>query len=176
MRRMFLAALLLTLFMPAGALAGPAQTSDKIVKFFADQVDLGQSRGICVGTQAQCADSTQSKPAAGLDMLVNFDLNSARLTPDARAKLEEFVKALQDNRLSQLHFVVAGYTDASGSERYNEDLSVRRAQSVMAFLLENGVKPARLKAVGFGETHPRVADPYDPVNRRVEMRLNSTTN
>ena len=109
-------------------------------------------------------------------MLVNFDLNSAKLTPDAEAKLQEFVKALQDNRLSGLHFVVAGYTDASGSERYNESLSVRRAQSVMAFLLEKGVSPARLKAIGFGESHPRVADPYDPVNRRVEMQLNTAAN
>jgi outer membrane protein OmpA-like peptidoglycan-associated protein len=42
---------------------------------------------------------------------------------------------------------------------------------VSAFLLANGIEANRLTAIGKGENDPRVANPYDPVNRRVEMRL-----
>ena len=40
-----------------------------------------------------------------------------------------------------------------------------------AFLLGNGIEPARINAVGKGENEPRAENPYDPVNRRVEMRI-----
>jgi outer membrane protein OmpA-like peptidoglycan-associated protein len=163
----------------SAASAGPAQNSEDIIKFFSGQAQLGANRAICVGTEDECsgkatkaAAATTAAPApTGLDMLVNFDLNSADLTADARSKLTQFSTALKDNRLSTLSFVVEGYTDASGSKQYNVGLSERRAQSVMAFLLENGVQSTRLSAVGLGATNPRVTNPYDPVNRRVEMRI-----
>jgi outer membrane protein OmpA-like peptidoglycan-associated protein len=165
----------------SAAIAGPAQNSEDIVKFFAGQAQLGTNRAICVGTEDECngkavkpvaAVAAAPAPApAGLDMLVNFDLNSAELTPDAKSKLTQFSTALRDNRLSALNFVVEGYTDASGPSQYNVGLSERRARSVMSFLLDSGVQPTRLSAVGLGATNPRVANPYDPVNRRVEMRI-----
>ena len=162
-----------TLIASTGAYAQGAQTSEDIVKFFESDAGLGATRGICIGTEEQCGAKNQAAAPAGLDMLVNFELNSAELTPDARAMLNEFVKALKDERLRQRRFVVEGHTDASGSETYNSGLSERRAHSVTAFLLDNGIDPSRLESEGFGESHPRVADPYDPVNRRVEMRLDA---
>ena len=51
-------------------------------------------------------------------------------------------------------------------------LSQRRAQSVTAFLLPAASNRTRISAVGMGKTHPRNANPYDPINRRVEMRIN----
>ena len=166
-------ALALTAF-PGSAFCGQIQSSEDIVKFFAGEVNLGASRGICIGTEDECRSKPQAVQPKGLDMLVNFDLDSAALTPDARAKLDEFAKALKDNRLSTLHFRVEGYTDASGSEIYNEKLSERRAESVTQFLISSGIDAARISAVGLGESHPRTANPYDPINRRVEMRLNTT--
>ncbi len=155
-----------------GAFAEPMQSSEDIVKFFANAVDLGASRAICVGTEDECAKKAKAPAQTGLDMLVNFDLDSAELTPDARAKLSEFAKALRDNRLKAHTFLVEGHTDASGPTDYNERLSERRAQSVTAFLLSNGIESSRIRPIGMGETHPRVTNPYDPVNRRVEMRIN----
>lgn len=155
----------------AGAQAQSAQTSDDIVKFFASAANLGASRGICVGTEDECRSKSEAPVKTGLDMLINFNLDSADLTEEARAKLSEFAKALKDNRLKSHSFIVEGYTDASGSATYNVGLSQRRAQSVTAFLLSNGVEPSRIKALGKGESDPRVSDPYDPVNRRVEMRI-----
>ena len=108
------------------ALAEDAQVkSDQIVKHFVESVDLGAKRGICVGTTEEC---NASAPApTGMDMLINFDLNSASLTEQARANLDEFAKALKDDRLRAASFVVEGYTDASGNEIYNDNLSERRA-------------------------------------------------
>ena len=156
------------------ASADPLQKSEDIVKFFTGSADLGASRGICVGTEEECKSKSETKAPSkksGLDMLINFGLDSAELDATARSELDEFAKALKDGRLSALNFVVEGYTDASGSARYNEGLSEQRAQSVTTFLTSSGVDPARIKAIGMGETHPRSPNPYDPVNRRVEMRI-----
>jgi outer membrane protein OmpA-like peptidoglycan-associated protein len=104
-------------------------------------------------------------------MLINFGLNSATLTPQALANLDEFAKALKDQRLSSAKFVVEGYTDATGTEAYNKTLSERRAESVADYLLQHGISSQRVDAMGMGEANPRSPDPYDPVNRRVEMRI-----
>ena len=161
------------MLLSGSAFAGSGESSEDIVKFFAGAAKLGASRGICVGTEDECKSKAAEAPAqTGLDMLINFDLDSVSLTPDAQTKLAEFAKALKDNRLKALTFVVEGHTDATGSATYNEGLSERRAESVTAFLLSSGIESSRISAIGMGETHPRNANPYDPVNRRVEMRLN----
>lgn len=162
---------LLSALICSNASAQSLQSSEDIVQFFAKAADLGAARGICVGTEDECKSKSQPQVETGLDMLVNFDLDSAALAPDAQAKLSEFARALKDNRLKAHTFVVEGHTDASGSATYNDQLSQRRAQSVTAFLLANGVEASRLTAVGLGKTHPRSENPYDPVNRRVEMRI-----
>ncbi|MBZ9967093.1 OmpA family protein [Mesorhizobium sp. BR1-1-2] len=157
------------------ASADPARKSEDIVKFFAGAANLGKSRGICVGSEEECKSKrtpdAQEGGKSNLDMLINFGLDSAELDATARAELEEFAKALKDNRLSTFNFVVEGYTDATGTVHYNQGLSQRRAKSVAAFLTASGIEPARINAVGKGENNPRNANPYDPANRRVEMRI-----
>ena len=142
---------------------------------FCRAADLGKSRGICVGTEEECKSKTKAKDAPGekssLDMLINFSLDSATLDTTARAELDEFAKALKDSRLSTFSFVVEGYTDATGTVHYNEGLSQRRAKSVAAFLTASVVEAGRINAIGMGEKNPRSPNPYDPVNRRVEMRI-----
>lgn len=159
-----------TLLVASSAFAQGQQTSEDIVKFF-ESAELGATRGICVGTEEQCRNQAEAPPTS-LDMLVNFELNSAVLTPDARAKLDEFVKALNDERLKAHRFIVEGHTDATGPDTYNDRLSERRAESVTSFLLESGIEPTRVEAIGLGKNSPRTEDPFDPMNRRVEMRLN----
>ncbi len=158
------------LMVAAPAIADPAYKAGDIVNFFVKSADMGAARGICVGTEEECAMSAP-KPA-GFDMLITFDLDSDKLTQQARANLDEFAKALNDQRLAAAKFIVEGHTDASGTEKYNDGLAERRAQSVTAFLLDHGVRTEKVTAVGMGERVPRVPNIYDPINRRVEMRIN----
>ncbi|MBO0905484.1 OmpA family protein [Jiella sonneratiae] len=162
------------------AAADPAYDRREVVDFFAksagDGPALGKTRsmrfantrGICVGLESECRAKARPK---GFDMLINFDLDSATLSLAARDNLREMAAALADRRLSAMRFVVEGHTDARGTDWYNEELSRRRAESVRAYLLALGIDPAKIEAAGLGERVPRVSDPYDPVNRRVEMRV-----
>jgi outer membrane protein OmpA-like peptidoglycan-associated protein len=150
------------------AMADSQLKADQIVEYFV-KAKLGAERGLCIGTAQEC-DKTAPKPA-GFDMLINFDLDSANLTPQAKQNLDEFAKALANDQLASARFVVEGYTDARGSEQYNLGLSERRAEAVTKFLYERGVSQEKVEAVGMGEAKPRVSDPLDAVNRRVEMRI-----
>lgn len=154
----------------SGAFAQSAQySSSEVLDFFVKEVELGATRGICVGTDEECDQA--AKPAA-FDVLVNFEKNSATLTEDAIANLSQVAAALADPRLGGAKFVIEGHTDASGAENYNQLLAERRASAVEEFLISKGVSRAQMTALGMGELSPRVPDPLDPINRRVEMRLN----
>jgi OmpA-OmpF porin, OOP family len=159
-------------FAAAGVHAQPTRSAEDIVEFFSKPTYLGEPRGICIGTEEECRAKAPPPPRPGLDLYINFELDSAELTQDARTKLAEFAEALKDGRLASRSFVVEGFTDATGTAAYNLTLSERRAQSVTDFLVANGVEPSRIRAVGKGQSEPRVPDPYDPINRRVEMRIN----
>jgi outer membrane protein OmpA-like peptidoglycan-associated protein len=141
-------------------------TPDDVIQFMTKQKSMGAERKVCIGTKSECAD--QSQP--GFDMMLHFDLNSAKLTPDAEANLEKIATALNDDRLRSMRFRVEGHTDALGKPSYNKKLSDERAKSVEAFLLQHNVSPDRLTAVGLGEKEPRTKDPFDPSNRRVELK------
>jgi len=108
-----------------------------------------------------------------LDLVVEFALNSAQLTPEAETQLMALGEALVSASLRQERFLVAGHTDAGGSDAYNLALSERRAQSVRSFLRESfDIPEDRLVAVGFGETNLAIPDrPNEGANRRVEVSV-----
>ncbi len=69
---------------------------------------------------------------------------------------------------------IEGHTDSDGSDSYNQDLSERRAASVMKYLADNGVDQSRMASVGLGESKPLVEEQSDAdkeKNRRVEFRI-----
>jgi OmpA-OmpF porin, OOP family len=183
----FTAAFFLAASFAAPAFAQTAYTSDQLVKRFMEQkqqaddlqlgasrglgVNLGRARGLCVGTEQDCRPQAAATRPAGIDLVVTFDLNSDRLTPDARRNLDEFAKALSDPRLARFTFDVEGHTDARGTDDLNMDLSRRRAASVVAHLNSRSVDTSRIAPRAFGPSKPRTADPFDPSNRRVEARI-----
>src|SRR5262245_6568518 len=65
----------------SGALADSMLTSEQIVAIFANAVRAGADRGLCIGTADSCKKETSTPAPTSVDMLVNFDLNSANLTP-----------------------------------------------------------------------------------------------
>lgn len=103
---------------------------------------------------------------------VNFELNSATLTADARTILRRVAEALRGE--PNLRAEIAGHTDSTGADDYNLRLSQQRAESVREFLVSEGVEASRLVARGYGETQP-VADNSTTtgraLNRRVEFRV-----
>lgn len=141
---------------------------EDVVQFMVAKEDLGLERRVCIGAKSQCAEPDSGSP--GFDMLLRFDLNSAELTPEAKANLEKIAVALNDSRLRNMRFRVEGHTDALGTDAYNQRLSDERAKSVTAFLLQHHVSAERINAVGLGEKAPRTGDPFDPSNRRVELK------
>lgn len=101
-----------------------------------------------------------------------FDVNSASLKPGAFDEIQRVATVL--NQYPQTNIVIAGHTDSTGSEAYNQKLSERRALSVKNALIGQGVNPARMSTVGYGEGQP-VADNSSEagrqLNRRVEVRI-----
>ncbi|MCO6381453.1 MAG: OmpA family protein [Vannielia sp.] len=164
--------LLSSALVAASAFAASAQSSspysaDDVANFLVDSADLGLNRGICIGTAEECAPP---KPK-GMDMMINFELDSAELTDQAKETLAVVAQAFEDERLKKARFMIEGHTDARGTENYNGNLSEDRAASVQAYLVSLGVTEERLSAMGFGESTPRTDDPMDPENRRVELRI-----
>lgn len=108
------------------------------------------------------------------NVLVTFATGSAEITPQGQANLRSIAAGLNTAALTPISFEIAGFTDVTGAQAFNQALSRRRAEAVKAFLTALNVSPARLNAVGYGSEH--LADPVDPsseANRRVEMhRLN----
>jgi OOP family OmpA-OmpF porin len=103
---------------------------------------------------------------------VNFEFNSAKLTPESYPILFDAAKTLLSN--PELKVEIQGYTDNIGSEQYNKKLSQMRAEAVMKYLIAKGVSADRLTAVGYGESNP-IADNKTAegraANRRIEFKV-----
>jgi outer membrane protein OmpA-like peptidoglycan-associated protein len=109
-------------------------------------------------------------PAAARSYLVFFDWDKATLTDRARQIIGE--AARNSTSVQYTRIEVNGYTDTSGTPRYNQGLSVRRAQAVAAELVKDGVPRQAIAIQGFGETHllvPTGPNVREPQNRRVEI-------
>jgi hypothetical protein len=115
---------------PFSAQAQSYKADDIIKHFGAAKPNLGVSRGLCVGTEAECNKAGHAvKPVGAFDLVVKFKYNSDVLEPEAKLNLDEFAKALKDPNLSASSFLVEGHTDARGSADYNLNLSERRARA-----------------------------------------------
>ena len=105
-----------------------------------------------------------------IDLVINFDFDSAQLQARSRPLLDNLAEALNNARLQEMRFRVEGHTDAKGSARYNEELSARRARSVVEFLQGKGVSAERLLAQGKGFSELLNKDqPEAAENRRVRI-------
>lgn len=132
-----------------------------------------------------------------------FKFGSWELTPDSEDGLNALVKLLNDN--PNITIEMAAHTDMVGNNKANQELALKRAQSVVNFLIKKGIEKERLTPVGYGEEKPVVVDeqlhkqyPYLPkdqvldeafittlsadkqevcnsLNRRTEFRVLKTT-
>ncbi|MDR1370450.1 MAG: OmpA family protein [Dysgonamonadaceae bacterium] len=93
-----------------------------------------------------------------------YAFNKATLRPESKEALDELITMLNDN--PNVTIELSAHTDRKGSEKYNQDLSQRRAQSVVDYLIRGGIDKERLTAVGYSKTKPqtvskKVAEKYD---------------
>ena len=120
---------------------------------------------------AAYSSAPRVRAASGrIEMLVSFDLGSADLTDQAKGEARSFASAASSPALAGMHFNVEGHTDAKGSREYNLDLSQRRAQAVVDYLVTQGVPASQLTARGYGFDKPRSGMASTAAgNRRVEF-------
>lgn len=144
----------------------------------AGDAPVRRTRGLAIGNapaaEAAPAAEPQSSGPRALDLEIQFDFNSHKLSQDGAEVLDQLGEALKSDELSGARrIVLEGHTDAKGSASYNKLLSLRRAQSVRQFLASNHKIPAsKMKAVGKGASE--LADPGNPedgINRRVRIIL-----
>ena len=126
----------------------------------------------------QCADTTKEfvVDAYGCPqtatLKVTFEPNKYNISDELINQLEDFALFLNENQGYSV--IIYGYTDSSGYPAKNKILSQNRANSVREALIEHGIEPDRLTAIGKGEADP-IADNATPQgreeNRRIEVEL-----
>lgn len=155
---------------------GGAEQSSRTFSL-SDVVNLG----IVDRQEVEVADETgevipiedRVEPLPSIDLEILFDYNSAELRPDQMAPLVAVARDLQEVNFDRAQLVLMGHTDATGSAAYNQDLSLRRAQTVAAFLSSAAGIPAyRIRTSGMGFSYLRYPNaPDHPGNRRVQIML-----
>jgi outer membrane protein OmpA-like peptidoglycan-associated protein len=156
-----------------GLTAGPRDTIDPAAAAaesrFVQKIRGRTTRSLSVRERAEIATVVKDKPK--IDLEINFDYNSADISAKSLPSVQALGRALTNADLKGSTFVVAGHTDAAGSETYNQDLSERRADTVKRYLVDNfGINGSELVTVGYGES--QLKDPSQPlseVNRRVQV-------
>lgn len=109
---------------------------------------------------------------------IYYDIDKANIRPDAAKELDKLVQLLIDN--PEIKIELSSHTDSIASVEYNQDLSQRRAESAVKYMVQNGISPDRLVAKGYGELRPiaRNTNPDgtdNPMgrdrNRRTEFKI-----
>lgn len=127
--------------------------------------------------QDQCPDTPAGAEVNSLGCVedlvlrdVNFEFDSAQLTPSAEAILDGVSEKLMTN--DQLRIRLEGHTDSVGPAAYNKELSQRRADSVKSYLVNKGFSADNITTIGYGEEQPVASNDTAEgraQNRRVEL-------
>src|ERR1051326_4067277 len=171
--RHWLLGLMLTVLAPGVVMAADGCTgllsADQIRDCLNAPAQHPLTRGIRRGITVE---GEQPKPQeTSVNLKVNFEFDSARLTNDGMISLDALGQALSDPTLRDDRFRIAGHTDGVGADDYNQRLSEARALAVRSYLAQHHqLNPSKFEAVGYGKT--QLYDPNDPtaaINRRVEV-------
>jgi outer membrane protein OmpA-like peptidoglycan-associated protein len=127
------------------------------------------SRSLSSTEREEIAAMATAKP--NIDLEITFDYDSANISQKSLGSVQALGQALTSPDLKGSTFVVAGHTDAAGTDAYNQDLSDRRADAIKRYLVEKyHIASADLVTVGYGKS--KLKDPSQPlaeVNRRVQV-------
>jgi outer membrane protein OmpA-like peptidoglycan-associated protein len=154
------------------SMGAPAQADPAAIEAegkFVQSLRNRSTRSLSSGEREQIATTFKYKPK--IDLEINFDYNSDRISVRSLPAVQALGKALSNPDLRGSTLIVAGHIDAAGSATYNQDLSERRADSIKRYLVDkSGIPATDLVTVGYGKT--KLKDPANPmaeVNRRVQV-------
>jgi len=120
-------------------------------------------------TRSLTARNLEPQPRS-LDLVIQFEFDSAKLKSESKPLLDNLSTALKSDRLKSIQFKVEGHTDAKGTEAYNQNLSLKRANAVVDYMTQQGIEADRLKAEGKGFAELLVPKkPLAMENRRVRI-------
>ena len=103
---------------------------------------------------------------------IQFENNSYVLTPSSHAELDKVVLLMEAN--PELKIELSAHTDDIGSDAYNDQLSSRRGEATMEYIVRKGIARSRLTSIGYGKRRPLVPNDSDEnraINRRVEFKV-----
>lgn len=143
-------------FKVESARIGQIQTAKEIIK------DIIESRAVKSGLPIR------------LSFHVNFEFDKYRFTPKGKDQVQSLAVALADKVNNATRFIIDGYTDSQGTQKYNLELSKKRALQVKKFIVDHtSVTEDRLVIMAFGESRPlslKNDEQSHAINRRVEIR------
>ena len=106
---------------------------------------------------------------------INFEFNKSNITRQGAAELDKLVEIMKDN--PAMVIFVKAHTDTKGSESFNMNLSEKRAQATVAYVISKGISRERISGKGYGEAEPEVncgdkcTDTENAANRRSEFMI-----
>jgi outer membrane protein OmpA-like peptidoglycan-associated protein len=106
-----------------------------------------------------------------------YDIDSDHVRFEAAQNLRNLAASL--SKYPRTDLLIVGHTDSTGSTAHNQSLSMRRAESAVAFLVGQGVSAGRLRTMGRGEVEPITSNSTDAgrqLNRRVEVAIFANAN
>jgi len=110
--------------------------------------------------------------ASGSEPVVYFDHNRSNIKQQYLAVLDEIANVLKE-KIPETNIVLAGHTDSTGTEKYNDQLSLQRAKAVESYLrVKKGIPSERMTVQGYGENDPIASNETEEgqaKNRRVEI-------
>lgn len=172
----------------AGGLSGDGSTSSRDRALIGAALGGAVGGGIGVYMDRQEAQLREDLHGTGIgverqgnDIILNmpnnvtFGFDSSELQQPARQALNDVTAVLRE--YAETRITIAGHTDSSGAEDYNQRLSERRAQAVGDYLAQGGVENFRLNMRGYGESRPIASNDSEQgraQNRRVEITVTPT--
>jgi outer membrane protein OmpA-like peptidoglycan-associated protein len=150
---------------------------DEVLGSAAVGAGLGAGIGLYMDKQEKALEEIDDVEVERLDeetLRINFDsdilfaVDSATLSPQSMSSLDDFARVMREYPKTAI--LIQGYTDSSGSEQYNVQLSERRAKSVYNHLALREVEQGRMAAIGYGEGYP-VADNATSQGRAQNRRV-----
>ncbi len=158
-----------SIVLPAGEKYGYS-IHQKGYLFHSDNIDLTN-----IDTSSVINEDIVLKPVEiGSQIVLHnifFEFDKADLLPESIGELNRLYQVMKEN--PNIKVEIAGHTDSVGTAQYNKKLSLERAEAVKQWLIDKGIEPSRIKALGFGETKP-IADNSTDEGRAKNRRVTFT--